>query len=1148
MIVCPRCEAQNPEGARFCLQCGSPLAQVAAGEERKLITVLFCDLVGFTERSDRADPEDVKATLRVYHTLLKRVIDRYGGTVDKFIGDAVLGVFGAPVGHEDDPERAVHAALRILDDVAEANREHPGLELAVRIGVNTGEAVVAFGQGPQIGESVTGDVVNTASRIQSLAPTGGILVGETTYHATSTIFEYEELPPASVKGKAEPLAIWRPIEARARTGVDWSQRPPTTFVGRTDEATTMRQVWRKTAQLREARGGAVQLLTVIGEPGVGKTRLIREFSAYLDELPDLIRWRQGRCLPYGDGVGFWAFGEMVKAQAGILDSDSAEEAEAKLGTELDRFVDDPAERDWMRACLTTLLGSSDGTGIPREELFAAWRRFVEALAEDNPLVLLFEDLHWADRPMLELIEHLVAESEMPFLVLCAARPELYERAPAWGEDGPNAITIALPPLSDAETALLLSSLLERAVLPAETQATLIERSGGNPLYAEEFVQLLVDRGMIDREHPERLLVASGDVPIPDSLQSLIGSRLDGLPWADKALLQDAAVIGKVFWSSALATLNDVDESEVGGRLEDAIRRELVRQDRLSTLKDQAQYSFWHALVRDVAYGQIPRAARERKHVAAARWLRGAIAERASDFAEELAYHYLEALDLAEAAGEEVDPEVRAEAGAAALLAGERTAPLEAPRAERYFRRALGLMSADHPDRPRAAARAAEIAEARGNFAESEQLFLAAMTGYRVTGDMRGLGEAMGILARAYSRRGETQRSETLMDEAIELLEAEPPSRELARVYTRRAGELLGADDYELCLSYAVKGLELAEQLGLRDEIIRGLQFRGAARCELGDDERGLADLREAIRLGLEAGLGQSVALAYGNYAYQLWFREGPVAALEVWRQMQRVAEARGFDTQAQQARMGQLETLFDIGEWDEVLAICDEMAAWTLPEDRRTEIAVYGRTFEAWVRLRRGDVVALAPFAEELLESAIRFPQSEYASPALLVTAETRRAAGDLAGAREAIDRFAEHTASAPNYRALFAPVAVRSLIALGDVDAAEAMIPDQGLTWTPRHLVSVMTARTLVAEARGSFEEAATGYREVVERWRALGFRLELGLTLTGLGRCLLELGQDHEAVSVLREARQVLEPLRATPSLADVDELLGEPAVETG
>ena len=774
-----------------------------------------------------------------------------------------------------------------------------------------------------------------------------------------------------------------------------------------------------------ARAGSPQLVTVTGEPGVGKTRLIREFSAFIDELPELIRFRQGRCLPYGDGVGFWAFGEIVKAQAGILDSDDPEEAGAKLAEAVDAVVDDPAQRDWIRRRLAPLDRRRAQSDAPREELFTAWRRFVEALAYEGRLVLIFEDLHWADVPMLEFIEHLIDEGERPFMVVCAARPELYDRYPRWGEGRRNAIRMALPPLTDSETAVLVSSLLERAVLPASTQSVLIERSGGNPLFAEEFIQLLVDRGVIDLESHDRPVAELHDIPVPESLQALIGSRLDQLPHEDKALLQDAAVVGKVFWSGALAALCGCDEPSVHDRLADVLRRELVRPNRTSASEGQTEYTFWHALIRDVAYGQIPRAGRELKHLSVARWLRGTVGDRISDFAEELAYHYTEAIDMARASGVTIAPDVRAEAASAFLLAGERAASLDAVRATGYFRGALELMTAEDPQRPRAAARAAEMAEAQGDYEEGEQLYLAAITGYRAIGDTLGLGEALGLLARTHARRGQIARSEQLMDEAIEVLEREPPSRELARVYARKTGEMLSSDRNAECLEWAEKTIELSTRLGLQDEYARALQFRGAARCELGD-ERGLDDLREAIRLGEEHGFGQVLALARANYAFQLWFRDGPAAALEVWLDAQRAAETRGFAGLAQMARMGQLETLFDLGRWDEVLAISREIQAWIQPRGERTELAVYASIFDSWVRLRRGETEGLAEVADALLEFATPFG-GEFGAPAALLVAETHRAAGDAEGAHRGIDTFAELTAMSPNFRALFAPIAVRA-------------------------------------------------------------------------------------------------------------------------
>jgi tetratricopeptide (TPR) repeat protein len=433
-----------------------------------------------------------------------------------------------------------------------------------------------------------------------------------------------------------------------------------------------------------------------------------------------------------------------------------------------------------------------------------------------------------------------------------------------------------------------------------------------------------------------------------------------------------------------------------------------------------------------------------------------------------------------------------------------------------------------------------MAEARGDYTEGEQLYVAAITGYRVLGDTLGLGEALGLLGRTHARRGEVARAEQLLDEAIEVLEREPPSRELARIYARKAGELLTVDRNAECLEWAEKALELATRLDMRDEIVRALQFRGAARCELGD-EQGLEDMREAIRLGEEGGFGQALALARANYAFQLWFREGPGAALEIWRETQIAAEARGFVASAQMARMGQLETLFDLGRWDEVLAICREIQAWIGPRGERTELGVYATIFETWVRLRRGEMEGLAELADGVLEQARPFG-GEFGAPAALLVAETHRAAGDLAHAREGIEAFRELTDASSNFRALFVPIAARALAALGDVDGAERLIPDHSDARTKRHRVSLLTARAVVAEARGTYPVALTGYKQAIALWRAHGFQLELGLTRIGAARCLIELDRWDEAAASLAGARDVLRPLRAAPSLAEIDVLLGD------
>jgi class 3 adenylate cyclase/tetratricopeptide (TPR) repeat protein len=1120
------------------MACGARLVADAAGEERKIVTVLFCDLVGFTERSDHADPEDVKATLSVYHATLKDVIEHFGGTVDKFIGDAVLGVFGAPFGHEDDPERAVRAALRIQTAIAEIDAERPELGLAVRVGINTGEAIVAFGQGPQIGESLTGDVVNTASRLQSVAPSGGIVVGEPTYRATRGEFVYEQLEPVRVKGKAEPLPIWQPVGPRSRLDTDVTARPSGSFVGRGPESRVLRERFEATLGAGPVDGFTVGLVTITGEPGVGKSRLIRELASYVDALPDLVNWRQGRCLPYGEGVSFWALGEIVKGEAGILDSDLPAEAEAKLDAAVDAVARDRGQRDWLHKHLATLIGLGAEDPDPRgDERTTAWRRFLETLAESRPTVLVFEDLHWADAALLSFIEALV-DSPAPgrLLIVCAARPELADRAPTFGRDRENATTIPLGPLTDAETAQLLAQLLDRAVLPAETQAVLIERCAGNPLYAEEFVQMLIDRGLIERGARGRLPQAD-QVPVPESIQALLAARLDALPVDVKALIHDAAVLGKVFWSGALALMSGLREEEVRSLLDEAGRRELVRPSATSSLSGQREYTFWHLLIRDVAYGQIPRAARGVKHLAAARWLKATLAGRLQDFAEELAHHYLQALEYARTSGgREGMAELRADTATALFMAADRVWRLDAARADAYLRRALELMADGHPLRTKTLSRAGDVASLRGRHDEAVGLFEEAIAGFRASGDRRGQGEAMGLLARVLGRRGELARSTELMEEAIEVLEALPPGPELVRIYNRKAGELLTAAAYEECLIWAGRGLALARELDLDDEYVRALQFRGAARCETGD-EGGIDDLRSAIERARAAGHGQSLGLALGNYAFELWFREGPADALEAWREMKRLAEQRGFVSQAQQARMGELECLFDLGEWDEVMRIANLM--WRHAEDRRSEIGVYAQLFAAWVRLRRGQHERVRARIEQLLADARRLDLLEYLVPALVCAAETLRLSGDATGSRAMLAEFEERTATEPRSRAMFLPIVARALAALGDPAAIARLVPPAELVRTPRHRHGVVTALAIQAEAEGRYEEALVRYRDASLRWDVMGFSLEQGLTRLGQARCLIALGRAADADRPLLEARLRFERLGALEPLAEATAL---------
>ena len=468
--------------------CGTPLAAaLPRRQERKTLTVLFADLVGFTSRSEQMDPEDVRALLGPYWERLREELERFGGTVEKFIGDAVVALFGAPVAHEDDPERAVRAALAILDWVAEES------ELHVRIGINTGEALVALGARPAEGEGMaSGDVVNTAARLQSAAPVDGILVGEQTYRATERAIEYREREPVQAKGKANPVPVWEAVQARARFGVDLTRDSAAPLVGRKQELDLLVAALERAADER-----LPQLATLVGVPGIGKSRLLGELFAEIDRGDRLVRWRQGRSLPYGEGVSYWALGEMVKAEAGILETDSAEDTAGKLEAALAAVLTEPSESAWLVSHLRPLvgIGADEASGDRRGEAFAAWRRFFEALGEERPLVLVFEDLHWADDGLLDFVDQLVDWlTDVPVLVVATARPELLTRRPSWGGGKANATTISLAPLSDEDTARLVHALLKTSVLDSELQTMLLERAGGNPLYAEEFVRMVSERG------------------------------------------------------------------------------------------------------------------------------------------------------------------------------------------------------------------------------------------------------------------------------------------------------------------------------------------------------------------------------------------------------------------------------------------------------------------------------------------------------------------------------------------------------------------------------------------------------------------------------------------------------------------------------
>jgi class 3 adenylate cyclase/tetratricopeptide (TPR) repeat protein len=1108
MQVCSACGEENPERARFCLNCGAALEEApAAGEERKVVSVLFVDLVGFTDRSDRADPEDVRATLKPYHERVKADIERFGGTVEKFIGDAVMAVFGAPVAHEDDAERAVRAALRILETIEELREE--GLDIAVRAAVTTGEAVVALGARPERGEGiVAGDVVNTAARLQNAAPVGSVIVDGTTMRSAEGAIAFEPLEPVAAKGKQEPIPVWLAAEARSRFGVDTDLRSGTSFVGREHELSLFGETFA-----RALREPSAQLLTVVGEPGVGKSRLVWEFSQEIDRRPDLVRWRQGRCLPYGEGITFWALGEIVKAEAGLLETDSPAEALAKLEHTVEDAVEDESERSWFTERLAPLVGvQEDVSGVSREEAFSAWRRYLEALAAQRPTVLVLEDLHWADGALLDFVEHLLDWSpSVPLMVLATARPELHDARPGWGGGRRNSATVGLSPLSDEDTARLVAALLERSVIPAETQAALLERAGGNPLYAEQFVRMHVDR-----EGP-------AGASLPETVHALIAARLDTLGSDLKGLLSDASVIGKVFWTGALAAMGDSSRESVLEGLRELVRREFVRPARISSMRDEEEFSFWHVLVRDVAYQQIPRAARSEKHVRAAEWIETEAEGRVADHAEILAHHYAQALDLGRAAGDSAGAaELEHRLARFSVLAGDRAMQLDVGAAEAAYRRALEVAT-DAPTRGAVLVKLGDALNEQGALLAAEEAYEEGLAILDRQGDERATAFAKLGLARALWRHGHTARARDLTYEAVEVVEREP-GPELVMAYGRAAAAATLAGRSREGFEWAEKGIVLAREVGVED-VARHLQMRGISRLELGDAE-GLEDMRDALELSLRLGLGIETGTSYLNYAEMLAPFEPLSSSLAILGDSLEFARRRGLTHHEMWTKGAMLWYLYELGRWDELVDEAGELIRWDT-EQGRTQIGVGARLSIAPVHAHRGAFDEAQRCAAIFLPRAREIEDMQTLAPALIQAAFVAAVGGDLPKAVSLVAEFEITTRGKANWRVPGLVAAVQISVVADALDLAETLI-EGSADVLPSHLArtSLATASAILAEARGQREAAVTLYRVGVAGWEAWGAVVQRAYALLGLGRC----GDDDAR----REGEAIFQRLRAVPFTA--------------
>jgi predicted ATPase/class 3 adenylate cyclase len=1032
VLTCPNCSQENPEGFKFCGACGSPLAEAepAPEEERKVVTALFTDIVGSTASAEQLDPEDVRARLAPYYARVRKELEAYGGTVEKFIGDAVVALFGAPVAHEDDPERAVRAAFAINEAVGDLNAEDEWLDIHIRTAVNTGEALVVMGAKAVEGEGLAaGDVMNTAARLQGGAPVDGIAVGEATYRATREIFEYREGEPVQAKGKAEPIPIWEVVGAKAPP-----ERPAvrTTLVGRSAELARLTAVWK--AVVDESRPRLVNLL---GPPGIGKSRLLVALCESVEKAAT-VHW--GRCLSYGEGMTYWPLTEIVKSAAGIRHDDDAGTDSVKLGRLLESLpTTNEDELRTMAAALANLVGAPTtprGTysaeAISQAELHWAIRRLLPLLAIERPMLLVFEDLHWAEPTLLELLQSLPHPDEGggTFMVLGSARPELSESQPEFVQTIDGRESLLLSPLDEAEIEQLLSELLADTPIDSAQIQRLVHNAGGNPLFLEETVTMVAEaKGEGDLE----------SLPVPDTVQALIGSRLDGLPASDKRVAQQASVVGNVFWPGAVAHIGGLG-GDLTPSLETLERRDFVHPHRESTVVGEREYEFKHILIRDVAYERLPKGRRAELHALFVAWLRDLGSD--DEFVEIEAYHLEQACLHARAVARSPIEAPVGEAADALRRSAEKAASREGMReADRFYARALDLVGEDD------LTTAMELRVARGRtLAGLGELERAIEQLRSVTETAPGLGrldlhcDALVTLSSLDLRVGRPAEAGPRLVEAATLA-----SQIGDRRLQVKSGYELSAmySDFEAKFDLASEMLESA--LSIAQEIRdRALSIEGHLRLgfhffNLGDLQRSEEQLVRCVELAGELGSRRDEARATYLLAltkhYRGDFEEAERLALQARDWLERTGETF-FQIQNFVALAIYALARNDAAQAEAWLR---EAIPFALEEGRRV-IEVYRYLVEALVLQDKvEDATKLAEFAGRNL------PEEDVYSTATVRLAEALAATGR--GERE--EAVACYEEALRVYRELQLPIEsghaqlafARALRAFGDLEAARAQL-----------------------------------------------------------------------------------------------------------
>jgi class 3 adenylate cyclase/tetratricopeptide (TPR) repeat protein len=1140
-LPCSSCGSPNPPGARFCGECGSALEATARGAvpaapheapaaERRVVSVLFADLVGFTALSESRDAEEVRELLTRYFDACRTLIARYGGIVEKFIGDAVMAVWGTPVATEHDPERAVRAALELTASVATLGEEVGAPELSARAGVLTGEAAVTVGAEGQ--GMVAGDVVNTASRIQSSAAPGQVLVGEATRRSSEDTIVYEDAGTFELKGKADRVPLWRALRVVAGAkGTMRSVGLEAPFVGRDRELRMIKELFHASAEQ-----GSAHLVTVLGVAGTGKSRLAWEFFKYIDGLAETVRWHRGRCLPYGEGVTYWALAEMLRTRAGILEGERSASALPKLREALAESLPDPEERAWVEPRVAHLLGLEDRVSREREDLFAAWRLLYERLAEEMPTVMVFEDLQWADPSLLDFIGYLLEWSrDHRLFVLAVARPELLERRPTWGAPTRNGTSLRLEPLADDAMRALLDGLVPG--LPEDLRSGILERAEGVPLYAVETVRMLIDRGLLE-------LVGSAYRPtgpidaldVPDTLHALIAARLDGLEPEERRVVQDASVLGKTFPRRALEQLTGLSHEQLEPILASLVRKEILLVQADPRSPERGQHGFLQDLVKLVAYETLSKKERKAKHLAvASSW---ETSPEADELAEVVAAHYVEAHLAAPDAPDAAA--IKAKALEALAKAGDRAASLAATtEAQRLFDHAAELAD-EAPARAVLLERAGRMALIGGRYAEARERLVVAVAAFASIGEPRLVAGASAALAEA-EWFGEARMEEPLrrMEDAYEVLSSADPDEALASLAAQIARFQYFAGHVEAAARWVERALDVAESRWLPEVLSQALNTKSLLLGRTRPEES-QALLERAIRLAEENDLTVAHIRGLNNLGVVLGELDRYEEALAAFRKLGELARRLGAHAPALVSRSAEVSCFIDLGWWDEALEIADELLAQRAAPRDVADLLKVVLVHSARGDPQRGraivDVFASMPASDEAQMRA-----GYRAALAAQLLAEGQAAAALSEADRAIAEADVVGMSSDPMKFAVVQAMA--ALAATRDMERLEELIAR--VETTPPGLRSPLLGaqaarfRATLTAARGD-GDPAPHLKAAAGSFRELGTPYWLAVSLLEHAEWLAGRDRPEDAKPLLDEARDLFGRLRARPWLERVDRAL--------